>query len=159
MSDDLDLHADDSARTKGSAPAPADIWVGNRVRQRRLELGLSLVRLAEDMGISKNQLMKFENGENRLTCGRLWDIANSLSTSVDWFYDKMPGARTLTKPHEDIMDLLASGNAIDVLRLYNRLTPEQGRALRTLMENLVAGNEAIADVAQAHDETMDAHAA
>ena len=153
MADDTDIDpAIETMRSKVSAPSPADIWVGNRVRMRRLELGLSLIRLADDMGVSKNQLMKFEAGENRLTCGRLYDIAQALSTNPGWFFSQFPGIDDLVMPANDIVELLAKGNSVDVVRLYNRLTPEQGKAIKTVLENLVAGNEAIADVA---NQTVD----
>ena len=152
---DLVEELQESIRSKASAPSPADMWVGTRVRMRRLEQGMTLVRLADDMGISKNQLMKFEAGENRLTCGRLYDIARALGTDPGWFFANFPGADNLALPATDVMDLLATAGSVDVLRLYNRLTIDQGRAIRTTLENLVAGNEAIAAVANAATDDTD----
>ena len=147
MNDEPEIEVTESLRSKASQPSPADIWVGHRVRMRRQELGLALVRLADDIGISKNQLMKFEAGENRVTCGRLYDIGRALSTAPGWFFEKFPGSEDLSLPDVDIMDLLMNGNSVDVVRLYNRLTAEQQKAIRVTLENLVAGNEAIADAA------------
>ena len=91
--------------------------------------------------------MTFEAGENRVTCGRLYDIGRALSTAPGWFFEKFPGSEDLSLPDVDIMDLLMNGNSVDVVRLYNRLTAEQQKAIRVTLENLVAGNEAIADAA------------
>jgi transcriptional regulator with XRE-family HTH domain len=136
-----------SERSRALAPSVADIWVGHRVKIARLETGRSLAWLADEIGVSKNQLMKFEGGDNRLTCGRLYDIANALDRSPAWFFADIPGSRELAEPTADVSSLLKDAETIDFIRLRSQLTREQQMFCRQLLENLAAGNAAITSAA------------
>lgn len=65
---------------------PVDLIISGRIRQRRQELGLSQVELAKKLGISLQQIGKYEGGDNRVSAARLFDIANALDVSVMWFF-------------------------------------------------------------------------
>ena len=67
---------------------PIDQHVGKRLRQRRGVLGISQEKLAEMLGITFQQVQKYEKGVNRIGSSRLFDIANNLSVPVNFFFDE-----------------------------------------------------------------------
>jgi transcriptional regulator with XRE-family HTH domain len=68
-------------------PTDIDLFVGRRVRARRLELNLTQQALAEQAGVTFQQLQKYENGANRISAGRLYDLAQALNASIQFFYE------------------------------------------------------------------------
>lgn len=76
-------------RTPTGQPNPIDIHVGNRIRLRRTLLGLSQEKLASLLGLTFQQVQKYERGTNRVGASRLWDISRVLEVSVSFFYDDM----------------------------------------------------------------------
>ena len=71
-------------------PNPIDIHVGGRVRLRRTLLGLSQGQLGKLIGLTFQQVQKYESGENRLTAARLWEIARSLDQPLEYFFRELP---------------------------------------------------------------------
>lgn len=71
-------------------PDPIDVHVGSRVRLRRTLLGLSQERLGEALGLTFQQVQKYERGSNRIGASRLVRIADILDTAPEWFFDEMP---------------------------------------------------------------------
>jgi transcriptional regulator with XRE-family HTH domain len=80
--------ADDVAEPRSSARASnADRHVGTKIRERRVMLGLSQQQLAQMIGVTYQQAHKYERGLNRISAGRLYEIAQVLSVPVSWFFD------------------------------------------------------------------------
>lgn len=73
-------------------PNPIDRHVGARLRQRRLGLGLSQLALGEAMGVTFQQVQKYEQGRNRVCASRLHGAAEALGCSIAWFFDELGGA-------------------------------------------------------------------
>lgn len=71
-------------KTKGAATA-ADLRIGARVRQRRVEIGWSQEKLAAMLDVTFQQVQKYENGRNRIAASRLFQIAEIMETPIDWF--------------------------------------------------------------------------
>ncbi len=69
------------------APNPIDVHVGNRVRMRRTLLGMSQEKLGEELGLTFQQVQKYERGMNRIGASRLWDISQVLNTPIEFFYE------------------------------------------------------------------------
>ena len=72
-------------------PNPTDIHVGSRVRLRRNMLGVSQEKLGEGLGITFQQIQKYEKGTNRVGASRLQDIATILGVPVSFFFENLPG--------------------------------------------------------------------
>ena len=72
-------------------PNPTDIHVGSRVRLRRNMLGMSQEKLGENLGITFQQIQKYEKGTNRVGASRLQAIANILGVPVAFFFEDLPG--------------------------------------------------------------------
>ena len=90
-----------------------DAYVGRRVRQRRIEVGVSQNELAIALGISFQQIQKYENGSNRVSAGRLFEIAQRLSVSLDYFFDGaepraagQPGTEALRNTNRQALGLV-----------------------------------------------------
>ena len=66
---------------------PVDIQVGNRVRIRRMLIGMSQERLGELLGLTFQQVQKYEKGVNRIGAGRLFDVSRILGVPIDYFYE------------------------------------------------------------------------
>ncbi|MET0444109.1 MAG: helix-turn-helix transcriptional regulator [Pseudorhodoplanes sp.] len=73
-------------------PNPTDMHVGSRIRLRRNMLGMSQEKLGERLGITFQQIQKYEKGTNRVGASRLQAIANILGVPVAFFFEDLPGA-------------------------------------------------------------------
>jgi transcriptional regulator with XRE-family HTH domain len=69
------------------APNPIDVHVGRRVRLRRKELGISQERLAEGLGLTFQQVQKYERGANRVSASKLYEMARVLRVSIGYFFE------------------------------------------------------------------------
>src|ERR1700752_5241949 len=87
----------DSAESeeKGSRrPNPIDVHVGSRVRFRRMLLGMSQEKLGEKLGLTFQQIQKYEKGINRIGASRLLDLAQVLGVPVQFFYEEAPSGES-----------------------------------------------------------------
>ena len=81
----------DEDTSRGSRRAnPMDVHVGTRVRLRRMLLGMSQEKLGEHLGLTFQQVQKYEKGVNRIGASRLFDLAKVLGVPVQFFYDEAP---------------------------------------------------------------------
>ena len=71
-------------------PDPIDLYVGGRVRARRTGLRISQTKLGEALGVTFQQIQKYENGGNRIGASNLFRIAKALDVDVGYFYEGMP---------------------------------------------------------------------
>jgi transcriptional regulator with XRE-family HTH domain len=72
---------------RGRSTAAVDDHVGSRIRERRIMLGLTQQQLAEMIGVTYQQAHKYERGINRVSAGRLYEIARVLNAPITYFYD------------------------------------------------------------------------
>lgn len=71
-------------------PSPIDVHVGTRIRLRRTLLGMSQERLGEALGLTFQQVQKYERGVNRVGASRLFDLSRVLDVPISFFFDDMP---------------------------------------------------------------------
>ena len=79
-------------------PNPVDVHVGARVRQRRTLLGMTQTNLGDAIGLTFQQVQKYENGANRISASRLFDLSRMFDVSVQFFFDDMPTAVAASSP-------------------------------------------------------------
>jgi transcriptional regulator with XRE-family HTH domain len=79
-------------------PDPVDIHVGSRVRLRRTLLGLSQDKLARAIGVSFQQLQKYERGTNRISASRLYALSKVLGVGISWFFEDAPSTAKRRTP-------------------------------------------------------------
>lgn len=94
-----------------------DKKLGARVRTRRREIGMSQERLADLLGVTFQQVQKYERGVNRIAASRLYDIAKALETPIGRFFDNM-GRAPRASEADDLTDALSTPGAGDLLRAY-----------------------------------------
>src|SRR5271155_462078 len=92
---------------------PVDVQVGNRVRIRRMLIGMSQERLGDLLGLTFQQVQKYEKGVNRIGAGRLYEVSRILNVPIDFFYEGL-GAANQPGAGEDgaappVMEFVSSG--------------------------------------------------
>lgn len=122
------VRKDGGSRADEVGPAPIDGWIGSRIRFLRNQQGFRAVDLAERIGITRQQLEKYEKGESRIHASRLWDISVMLEVDPGWFFrDWKTMAAPTALPSFDLPDMSAAG--VRLLAQFERLNPEQRRAM------------------------------
>ena len=103
-------------------PNPVDIHVGGRLRLRRTLLGKTQTDLGNAVGLTFQQIQKYERGANRIGAGRLYDFSQLLDVPVSFFYDDMPGDMKEKQPDSvgTLFDQeqLASRESLKLIRAY-----------------------------------------
>jgi transcriptional regulator with XRE-family HTH domain len=115
--------------------SPIDQFVGTRIRTRRLMVGRSQNALAECIGVTFQQVQKYEKGTNRIGIARLTQIAAALDTTVDFFLFGAPGTRppgaksTETDEHRRLAEILSFKGGMRLVEGFLRIEDEDARRL------------------------------
>jgi transcriptional regulator with XRE-family HTH domain len=83
------------------SPNPVDVHVGDRIRRRRRALGISQDKLAEALGLTFQQVQKYERGANRVSASKLYQVARALHAPIPYFFDGLPDPARATSVAED----------------------------------------------------------
>lgn len=118
------------------APEPMDIALGAAVRIRRRTIGMSQEALAEQCGVSFQQIQKYENGANRISFSRLVQISKALRCRVTDLMDVFDGADKETAEDLDLLTRMRTPGALELLQGYERLPPEVRSSLVNLVRTL-----------------------
>lgn len=123
------------ARMPDGAPNPVDLFVGNRLRQARTLRGLTQEQLGARVGIAFQQVQKYERGSNRISAGRLFEMAQALGVPVTYFFEGMsdavadaspaqvrPGLDTTEAVESIEHDDAGKREALQLVRAYCRIT-------------------------------------
>jgi transcriptional regulator with XRE-family HTH domain len=111
-------------------PTLADQHVGRRLRWRREELELSQQELADRLGVTFQQIQKYENGRNRISAGRLFDMAQALETRIMYFYeglDTVMSARRGVAEEAARFDAPVAGEVVDMLIAFQTISDSDVR--------------------------------
>jgi transcriptional regulator with XRE-family HTH domain len=125
------------------SPHPRDADVGRRIRARRLERGMSQTELGTKLGVTFQQIQKYEKGVNRVGAGRLYQIAEILSVPVSFFFGGSEGGRGDKADSVDAgFRFLETAGAVRIVRAYSRIS-DHGvrRALVALAERVADGKD------------------
>jgi transcriptional regulator with XRE-family HTH domain len=131
-------------------PNPIDVHVGGRIRLRRMMNGLSQERLGEQMGLTFQQIQKYEKGANRVGASRLFQLAQVLEVPVSYFFEDLetkndgnltPGfAESSTK--DFVLEFLNSREGLELNRAFVNITdPEIRRRILDLVRSLSENTE------------------
>ncbi len=123
--------------TKARRPEDVEIdqHIGQRVRERRLVLGLSQTVLANGLGITFQQLQKYEKGHNRIAAGRLYGCAELLGVRPEYFFEGLEGSDSGTP------DETRSDEALKLVRAYYRISDPAQRQHVRLLVRAIAGSK------------------
>ena len=120
------------------APNPIDRHVGSRVRMRRMLVGMSQEKLGEHLGLTFQQVQKYEKGTNRIGASRLHRIANVLGVPVEFFYEGAPHGSTAgggfaeASPSTYVSDFLSTAEGVQLMKAF--LTIKDAKVRRKLVE-------------------------
>ena len=131
-------------------PNPVDVHVGARLRQRRTLLGMSQTTLGEAIGLSFQQVQKYERGANRIGSSRLFDLSRVLDVPIEHFFDDMPtvvaassptlGGGKAKKPPSYEPDPMAMRETLELVRAYYKIgDPQVRKRLYKLAKAIGAG--------------------
>ncbi|WP_047466359.1 helix-turn-helix domain-containing protein [Rhizobium rhizogenes] len=124
-------------------PNPIDAYVGSRVRMRRLMLGMSQERLADQIGVTFQQVQKYEKGTNRIGASRLQAIANVLAVPVAFFFQQDNTQPLATdglgaiSGLEDLSDFLTSKEGLSLNKAFMKINdPSVRQSVLMLIKSL-----------------------
>ena len=112
---------------------PIDVQVGARLRQRRVLLGMTQQSMGKEIGLSPQQIQKYERGDNRVGASKLYEFARVLDVRVSYFFDEMPAEATRFKgPHETpqngkAKDPLVKRETLELVRAYYKISSNKVR--------------------------------
>src|SRR6201991_4587764 len=153
MSRPTEFAAQAAGEDKGSRrPNPIDVHVGSRVRFRRMLLGMSQEKLGEKLGLTFQQIQKYEKGINRIGASRLFDLAQVLGVSVQFFYEEAPtlepsllptdGSADKTEDEHSIVEFLRSRDGLELNKAFVRISDAKARrAIVDLVRSLANDTE------------------
>ena len=130
------------------APNPIDKHVGSRVRMRRMMLSMSQEKLGDALGLTFQQVQKYEKGTNRIGASRLQQISNILQVPVAFFFEgapetgvRAPGLKDAPSPTY-VADFLATSDGLALTKAFMRIAdPKLRRRIVDLVEQ-IAGEDA-----------------
>ena len=134
-------------------PNPIDIHVGSRVRMRRMMVGMSQEKLGEALGLTFQQIQKYEKGANRIGASRLHQIAAALGVQIEFFYEGAPtpeGQSTdgfAEDPSPAYMtDFLSTSDGLQLMRAFVRVRDSRVRKrIVDLVEALAEADDQIVE--------------
>jgi transcriptional regulator with XRE-family HTH domain len=100
---------------------PEDLEIGRKICALRVAKGVSQTTIANGLGVTFQQVQKYEKGANRVSAGRLQKIAGMLDTPITFFYGE-PGARTKKQDQDNGLGLIQSKGAMRLLRAYAEIS-------------------------------------
>lgn len=137
---------------RGSRRAnPVDVHVGSRVRLRRMLLGMSQEKLGEHLGLTFQQVQKYEKGINRIGASRLFDLSQVLGVPVQFFYEELAVAGAGTagfgeRPAESYaVEFLGSREGLELNKAFARITDAKVRRSIVDLVRAFAGEAAASE--------------
>ena len=129
---------------------PIDAQVGNRVRIRRMLIGMSQERLGDLLGLTFQQVQKYEKGVNRIGAGRLFDMSRILGVPIDFFYDGVAAGLddkrgSLPDPPPPVMEFVSSGEGLQLSLAFMKIKDTKVRKrvldlVKSLVEDEAGGS-------------------
>ena len=131
-------------------PSPIDVHVGARLRRRRTLLRMNQTKLGDAIGVTFQQVQKYERGANRIGSSRLFGLSRVLDVPIQFFFDDMPiavaassptlGRGKAKKPPSYEPDPMATRETLELVRAYYKITdPEIRKRLRELAKAIGVG--------------------
>ena len=146
-----DRDASDSDAKGSRRPNPIDVHVGGRVRLQRMLRGISQEKLGERLGLTFQQIQKYEKGVNRIGASRLFDLAQVLGVPVQFFYDEAPTADARVQPQAGfaerpsdsyIFEFLNTREGLELNRAFAKIAdPRARRAVVELVRAIAKDDE------------------
>lgn len=125
-----------TSKDADKTPNPVDLYVGGRIRMRRRTLGVSQEKLADDLGLTFQQVQKYERGANRVSASKLYEIARSLSTPVAFFFDGLNDPTSadsyLDGGENHVHDFLMTNEGVELATIFPQV--RRARVRRRILD-------------------------
>lgn len=118
-----------------------DELIGRNIRQRRIFLGMTQTDLAKAIGVTFQQVQKYESGFNRVSSSRLWEIARALKTPVSSFFEGLSGGGGAERNRDEVGIMVDRPEARALIQKFRQLPQEQRRALLNLAKSLESADK------------------
>lgn len=138
-----------TAKGQGRKPNPMDTHVGSRVKLRRTMMGMSQEKLGQALGVTFQQVQKYEKGTNRIGAGRMQQISETLKAPIGYFFEDAPlpegssaatGLADTTRQASFETDFLSSPEGIQLNRAFMRIrNPDMRRQIVALVRTIADG--------------------
>ena len=129
-------------------PDPTDTYVGARVRMRRLMLDMSQTDLARAVGLTFQQVQKYEKGTNRVSASRLQQFSKILEVPISFFFEGLPTPKNASKQTANapspayVSDFLASSDGLSLVKSYTRIkSPDLRRVIVNFVKALAGEDQ------------------
>lgn len=140
-------------------PSSVDAHVGSRVRLRRMLIGMSQEKLGELLGLTFQQVQKYEKGANRIGASRLFDISSILGVPVSYFFDDLPSTDPAFRKQQNgvgatadvdagpyMMEFVSSAEGFQLVRAFTKITdPRVRKRMLELVKSLTGEEEVYPD--------------
>ena len=136
-------------------PNAMDAHVGSRVRLRRMMMGMSQEKLGEQMGLTFQQIQKYERGINRVSASRLWELSKVLGVTVQFFFEELAFGQDPTnqlgaqpgfaEAESTIIEFLGSRDGLELNRAFVRIRDARVRRSIVELARSLAGETPAAD--------------
>jgi transcriptional regulator with XRE-family HTH domain len=130
------------------SPNPIDKHVGSRVRMRRMMIGMSQEKLGDKLGITFQQIQKYEKGTNRIGASRLQQIAIVLAVPVAFFFEGAPTPESMSSGLSEptspayVSDFLATSDGLALTKAFMKVKdPKVRRRIVDLVESIAADGD------------------
>ena len=125
-------HSANRSKTLDGLPNQVDIYVGKRIKLRRKILGLTQTEISKILGLTFQQIQKYEKGENRVSASRLYDFANILQVDVNFFFNDMPLITQASSPR-----FIQTDNEFNHTTTPSITDPSQTNKIQQLINNFL----------------------
>ena len=129
------------------SPNPVDKHVGSRVRMRRMMVGMSQEKLGEALGVTFQQIQKYEKGTNRIGASRLHQIASSLGVPISFLYEGAPDLQGQPAGFSDapspayVADFMTTSEGLQLMKAFVRIKDAKVRRRLVKLVAALAGTE------------------
>ena len=127
------------AREKDEDPHPVDRHVGRRVQEKRLDLGLTQTALAKAVGVSFQQVQKYEKGTNRVSASKLFEMAEFMKVGIPFFFDGYSSATAGVAEEAPAFDHehRPTKTSVEITRLAPRLPARKQKLILDMMRDML----------------------
>lgn len=131
---------------------PIDVHVGKRLRSRRIFLGISQQRLGQDLGISFQQVQKYENGTNRVSASRLYQVSGIFEVPITYFFEGLDRSNIPGSSDSDDIDFedgkrrsVSKRETLELVKALHRIKDDDIRKSAVKFLKSIANSEINAD--------------
>lgn len=134
-----------------NGPHPVDRHVGRKVCEKRIALGYNQSDLGRALGLTFQQIQKYEKGANRVSASKLWDIARFFGVDVSYFFEGLTARPGMAEEGADafVHDFPMTRQSIEIGQLAPRLNARQQKLVLEMMREMVASSEPVDPAQQA----------